>query len=274
MLTLDVLIVTIHPEGIERVAAMELPRVEGVSYVVSWQMPGSATVPAALVRPDVRIIRHDTTGLSVNRNHAIAAATADVCLIADDDLRYTPEQLRAVTAAFEAHPEIDYATFRYSGSTKQYPAEEFDMAAPPRGYYITEVELAFRREAVQGVLRFSPHLGLGSRELLAGEGEMFWIAMRGAGLRGRYFPVTIVHHANLSTGFRLPLPRGVVMAKGVFLYMYHPHTWPIHVGISALRERYRRRCGFFNALVWLWRGARRAPRLFTPKGLDRPQTQV
>lgn len=269
MLTLDVLISTIYPAGIEKVVAMELPRVDGVSYVVSWQQPGDTEIPEALRRDDVRIIRYDTIGLSVNRNHAIAAATADICLTADDDLRYTPEQLRSVIATFEAHPEIDYATFRYSGSEKRYPEEEFDLSVPPRGYYITEVETAFRRNAVQGRIRYSDRLGLGAPELTAGEGEMFMIAMRAAGLRGRYFPLTIVHHAGLSTGFRYPLPRGVVMSKGVFLYMYHPRTWPLHVPLNALREKYHRRCGFFRSLIWLWQGCRRAPRLFTLKGQDK-----
>ena len=38
-MTLDVMIVTIGADGIKRVAAMNLPEVEEVRYIVSWQMP-------------------------------------------------------------------------------------------------------------------------------------------------------------------------------------------------------------------------------------------
>lgn len=49
MLTLDVNIVTHRRAGIERVAAMELPRVDGVRYVVSWAV-ARRRLPAALMQ--------------------------------------------------------------------------------------------------------------------------------------------------------------------------------------------------------------------------------
>ena len=95
MLTLDVLIATHTPEGILRVADMNLPVVEGVRYIVSWQDHRDAEIPPALdARNDVTVDRFGQRGVSFNRNNAIELSTADVYLVADDDLRYSSSQDR------------------------------------------------------------------------------------------------------------------------------------------------------------------------------------
>ncbi|MDE5915852.1 MAG: hypothetical protein K2G71_04680, partial [Duncaniella sp.] len=58
MLTLDVLIATHTPEGILRVADMNLPVVDGVRYIVSSQDHRDAEIPMALeTRHDVTVDR-------------------------------------------------------------------------------------------------------------------------------------------------------------------------------------------------------------------------
>ena len=42
-MTLDVLISTCGSNGIERVAQMQLPQVDGVAYIVSWQLTDDDT---------------------------------------------------------------------------------------------------------------------------------------------------------------------------------------------------------------------------------------
>ena len=118
MLTLDLIIATHSAAGIERVAAMVLPPVEGVRYVVSWQNSGDTALPDALKRDDIEVHRTDTVGLSSNRNNALDYSTGDIRLIVDDDLVFTAGQLRSVISTFESHPELDVALFRYDGSDR------------------------------------------------------------------------------------------------------------------------------------------------------------
>ncbi|MDE7407242.1 MAG: glycosyltransferase, partial [Muribaculaceae bacterium] len=136
MLTLDVLISTIYSAGIHRVAAMNLPVMEGVRYVVSWQCP-EGKIPAELCRSDIKIIPFDKRGLSSNRNNALANSTADLCLIADDDLIYKADQLQKVIDSFEQHPEVEVACFCYKGDHKRYPIELTDISKRlPKGYSV------------------------------------------------------------------------------------------------------------------------------------------
>ena len=69
---MQVLISTCTPQGIARVAAMELPVVEGVEYLVMWQKHEGAQVPKQLERrADVRIIRSERIGLSATNRTSI-----------------------------------------------------------------------------------------------------------------------------------------------------------------------------------------------------------
>ena len=70
MVKLQVLICTIGAEGIGRVVESSHPIVEGVEYLVSWQLPdGDMDVPEALaVRDDVKVCKVNSRGICRNRN--------------------------------------------------------------------------------------------------------------------------------------------------------------------------------------------------------------
>lgn len=215
---LEVLISTIGRSGIERVAGMGLPCVDGVGYLVSWQ-GADGEVPAELERPDVRIVTTLSTGLSNNRNDAFAASVAPLLLIADDDLRYTVSGLKTVMDTMEEHPEVDLATFMHcGGSGKAFPDSEFDMRSPASGYYVTSFEIAVRRHVVVGErsVGFDPRFGIGAPMFGAGEEQFFVDDVIAQGFCCRYFPRLIVEHPGVTTGERYLNP-GVLMAQGVYL---------------------------------------------------------
>ena len=146
-LTLEVLIATCGPEGGKRVAAMVLPVIDRVKYLVSWQDPQDAPVPEALSsRKDVRVLPLPGRGLSRNRNHCLDNATGDLLMIADDDLRLYPEGLKAVIRTFEDNPTLEYGSFRYdSDYPKEYPAQECSLATLPKNFFQTSFEIILRR---------------------------------------------------------------------------------------------------------------------------------
>lgn len=128
MTSLEVMICTYGVAGIRRVAAHSHPRVEGVRYLVGWQMPKGevdAEVPEALLRDDFIILRHASSGLSKNRNYILARATAPLLLVSDDDVDYTTEGLCGIIESFARYPHCDLLTFRYETAHqwKTYPAE-------------------------------------------------------------------------------------------------------------------------------------------------------
>ena len=124
---LEVAVATCGPDGAGRVAAMGLPRLQGVGYLVSWQLSdtdiASAVVPDSLAsRDDVRVVILRGLGLSRNRNNCLREACGELMMFADDDLRLKPEGLAEVIATFRRIPSLDYGSFRFdSDMPKLYP---------------------------------------------------------------------------------------------------------------------------------------------------------
>lgn len=234
---LQVLICTFGADGIMRVANGIHPRICGVEYLVSWQQAGHTPLPAPLHRDDFIIHKTDSTGLAKNRNNALSKATAPLVLISDDDIDYTPEGLMAVINAFQDNPHADLITFRYGSlhSKKKYPPAKFSLAKPPKGYFLTSFELAFRRRSVTGNVWFNENFGIGAF-FPCGEEDIFLKECLDFGLSGIFLPVTIARHEGATTSGRNLMLASRPMTKGAVFLRLHPRDWPLRMLAHALRE--------------------------------------
>lgn len=256
-MTLDVLISTCRPAGIEHVAAMDLPVVEDVTYIVTWQDSRDTPVPPALEqRKDIEIYRVDTIGLSNNRNEGISRSRGDIWLVADDDLRYTAPQLRKVIDTFRSRPAMDVALFRFEGAgSKLYPAVETPAIPYPKFYYPSSVEIAVRRSPRTMAMRFDPRFGLGSGLFHAGEEDIFLLRGRELGLDMRIIPETITLHQGVSTGEGSITDGKVLAAFGAVMRYHYPLSFILRLPLKAWRLSRAGRCGFMRGLARMSGGA-------------------
>lgn len=254
-MTLEVLICTYGKDGLNRVSKMNLPKIEGVRYLISLQTNEPHTpLLDELIRKDISISTTNSTGLSNNRNNSLNNATGDICLIADDDLSYTAEQLQSIINVFEQNQSLDIALFRHSGNNnKQYPGYEFDLSKKfPKGYYITSFEIAFRRKSIPSSLRFDSRLGIGAA-MPAGEETLFIHQALKEGLTCRFFPITIVCHKDLSTGSRTP-SANVIQANGAIIAVRYGLLGLMRLPIIAWRLSRQGKAKFFPAVHHLLKG--------------------
>lgn len=224
MTTLELLISTLD-DGINSVAQLLLPERRGVSYLVSWQHTLGAErcpLPAALNRSDVRVVEMNGTGLSRNRNNCFRHAKGDILLIADDDCRYQPEWFDEIVSTFDSNQSLALATFEMTSKVKlkSYPAREFSLAKPPKGYYITSFEIALRRTML-GETLFDERFGLGSPVFHCCEEELFVEAMVSTGADCRFFPKVVVAHDDMTTNETRAVESGVLAARGAYLWLSH-----------------------------------------------------
>lgn len=56
---------------------------------------------------DVQIYSYRERGVGLNRNHIWMRADADICLFADDDVRYDDHYAEKILTEFSKHPEAD-----------------------------------------------------------------------------------------------------------------------------------------------------------------------
>lgn len=273
------LICAYGPEGLLRVARAGHPVVPGVEYIVSWQIPGGCdigpgpggAIPEPLRRPDFRIFPTLSRGLSRNRNLALGHASAPLCLLADDDLAYTAPGLLGVIDIFRRNPDTDIAAFRFEGGDgKRYPSFSFDLRNPPRGYYISSVELAFRLAPVRhAAIPFDERFGIGA-PFPSGEEDVWIGSLLRSGLRGRFFPHTVARHEGDTTGVRNGGDPLFIATKGAVFRLLFPRTWPLRMATHTLRAAVAApRSALPMLRSWL-RGARRIAHLAAPQAGDSP----
>lgn len=250
-MTLEILICTLD-EGVNNIPAMLLEPCEGISYLVSWQhsTDKEIAVPEQLKRNDVKICHLDGRGLSRNRNNCLRHTTADVCLIADDDCRYTHEQLQKVINIFAQNPEVDIATFKFKGegSTKYYPKESFSLSTFPKGYFVASIEIALRRKSIQNIIWFNENFGLGAEIFHCGEEHIFIQDALSHGLTCKFFPITIVRENDSTVCIKRDNERGTLMAHGAILQLYQPKTKYLRMIIKAFRLWRKRNVPFIKAI--------------------------
>lgn len=218
--------------SLDKAAAMTLPEVDGVNYLISCQSE-PLPIPPALQRPDVEVHFNGTKGLSNNRNAALDLATAPFVLIGDDDLAYHADGLRQAMQAFEANPGVDLFFFRFDGSGgKKYPSVEADLSKDGYGYNPASVEIGLRMPTP---LRFNPDFGIGSPRFACGEEAILLVDARRKGLNIRFFPITICTHPDLSTGQRSATDPSVLRAEGAVIRRRFPVTSLLRLVLKALR---------------------------------------
>lgn len=255
---LQVLVCTKGADGIQRVASRSYPCVDGVEYLVSWQIPdGDAPVPTELFRQDVRVVRVNSVGLSNNRNNALRCSSAPLLLIADDDVDYSIEGLKGVLEAFRTHPECDCLTFMYDGASKPYPLSESPHPVRTKGYFLSSIELAFRSSAVKGRMEFDTRFGIGG-EFACGEEEIFLHDCLRCGLTARFVPHVVASHRHLSTAARMADSPELIVTKGAVFFRMKSYLWPLYMMSHAFRvaRRSGMRSGLRYCRLWL-RGVRR-----------------
>lgn len=240
MILLQVLISTFGQKGIERIAALPHPEVEGVEYIVSWQYgEDSLQAPELLLkRKDFKIIPTSTRGLSVNRNLSLDAATAPIVLLSDDDVAYTREDLAAVIASFDANPDVDYINFKYRSESNPIPqfTKRADLSHPPKWWYTGGTfTIAFRLDVInKHNIRFNTLFGIGA-PFPSGEEDILLHDVIKAGLTPIYLPVEIVTHEGTTTSMREHLSDTFISTKGAVFSILFPITWPGRMLTHALR---------------------------------------
>ena len=153
-----------------------------------------------------RILWIDTCerGLSKSRNMALRAATADICIITDDDMVYRDGYAKTIIAAFDSCPEATLLRFEVEGIEGVFKKYSHQAGALNLlgSMKVSSVEIAFRRKAIlEKGIRFDELIGAGT-EFPMGEENAFLFACLRDKLKLFYVPQVIADlHIGQSTWF-------------------------------------------------------------------------
>lgn len=260
---LDIAISTYGPDALRRIAPSSLPQINGVKYVIAWQAHQNAEIPQSLSsRTDISVFRFDNIGLSNNRNNSLLSCTADIVLIADDDISYNPQGIKEAMKFIERNPDTALFTFKIPRpGSPVYPDGEYIFARKyPKNYCVGSCEIALRRSKI-GNLRFHPDFGLNSPDMHAGEDELFHLTAMRRGLECRFAPIVIGSHPHAHTGFGKLMTVPTLRAQGCIATLMYPRSFAPRLILKAYSLKRSGQSTFFRSLKYLYGGAFRAFRL-------------
>ncbi|OBX27039.1 hypothetical protein A9996_01230 [Gelidibacter algens] len=153
-------------------------------------------------RSNVKVINSFERGSPTSRNLAIRNATADVCLMGDDDIVYQSNLKQQIEAAYLKHPEAAMISFQAINEQGQLFADYF-----PEGLHtkkslkkIYTWVISFKRELFkEKEVYFNHYFGVGS----VFKGETEYAFLRNAydkSLRMIHVAKIIVQHPNENSG--------------------------------------------------------------------------
>ena len=207
-MTVDILIATINT-NINNVPSVLLKARADVSYIISIQEINNVAyeIPDVLKqRKDVSIFFCKEKGLSMNRNNCIKHATSDICIIADDDVRYKDSYIDKIKNEFIKDDSLDVFAGKIKTNKGEQEYKNYKQKVQKITFLnfknISSIEICFRRKSIiTSDLVFDKNFGLGSTKFSKGGEESIFI--RDAILKEMkifYYPFYIVNHPYESSG--------------------------------------------------------------------------
>ncbi len=177
----EILCVTMHQKDFSKLEEMNVH----ADIVYANQCDRTAYEELEFDGHTAKMISTETRGVGKNRNLALIYASADVCLLADDDVRYNDDVEERVLAEFEAHPDADIMIFFFESddpTRKQPQYAETKRWRSPRHPW-GAIRIAFRLDSVKKANLWCTTLFGGGCTFPSGEDSLWLKAARKAGLR-------------------------------------------------------------------------------------------
>ena len=107
MLNFEILCTTMNQNDFSKIEAMNIKS----DVVFANQCDHTAYEETEFEGHTAKMISTQTRGVGKNRNLALIYASADICMFADDDVKYADDMEKQVLREFEQHPDADIIIF-------------------------------------------------------------------------------------------------------------------------------------------------------------------
>lgn len=204
-----------------------------------------------------KMISTMTRGVGINRNLGLCYADADICLLADDDVRYYDDVETIVLKEFEDNPQADVFIFHLDTDSKERNLEKYSVT---RKIHIWDrhpwgaVRIAFRLDRIREKnIWFSTLFG-GGATFPCGE-DSIWIEQAiKSGLRFYVSSKTIgLVSCKESTWFTGFDEKRFFAAGALYAALYPNTTWLWKV-YFALRTYGKGQLTFIQKIRWIQNG--------------------
>lgn len=272
MAEMQVLISAYGPDALERISKLEHAEYPGVEYIVGWQKYDTDRIPESVgTRKDFKIFPLESIGLCNNRNSLLNMANAQWIVISDDDLIYKKFHIENLFKGFQDNPGEHFLTFRYESEEfpKTYAAHSFNLQKPPKGYFVTSMELAFNLDLIRndfksmGDILFHTAFGVNGTLFGSGEEDILIHRLLKRGYRGKFVPSDICINTDSTTSERIGATKDFIETKGAVISYVKPSTMLLRMITHAWKAQKTaglQRIPFFRYCQWWMNGVKKAKR--------------
>lgn len=216
MTSIGVLVSTLNERYVNLNNLLQEER-ENVKYIICHQVTDGKNYDNIFSgRNDVAYYQIRDRGLSKSRNICISKADTDVCLIADDDIKYLPGAFDRIIQDF-ADLNADLICYKTmlpdSKPMRSYPIDRLEIRSL-RSHRPCSIEIAFRRKSVASIA-FDERFGLGA-VFPMGEELIFINEAVVSGLKIVFVPEFIVIHPAETTATSRHVNKALVVATGAY----------------------------------------------------------
>lgn len=259
----EILCVTMHQNDLSKIAEMNLHA--DVIFANQAEETSDRTVVYDGVHT-ARMITTDTRGVGKNRNIALTYASAEYCLLADDDVVYRDDVEQTVVQAFQAHPDADLFVFHLESDDPQRAQRAF---AKTRKYRRWErlsfggIRIAFRLDSVRKANLWFTTLFGGGCVFPSGEDSLWLMDARRAGLTFYVSDRTIGSVSFKASTWFTGYDEKFYYGKGAFYAAAHAASYPLWALYFALRTHKNAAISLPDRFRWM-RAGREGYRTLTP----------
>ena len=206
-----------------------------------------------------RMVTFPDRGVGRSRNNALLRATADICLMADDDVKYNDDYEALVSRAFLRYPDADVILFNVPSTNTERKSAHISQDHRVHFFNFMKYptfQIAFRRQSILKANIFFSLLFGGGAMYSAGEDTLFLRECLKKGLKmvACMESIGVVDHAQSSwfQGYN----EKYFHDKGV-LFTAISNRWAIPLIVQfAVRRHfmYKSQMTFIQALKHMYRG--------------------
>ncbi len=246
----EVLCVTMNQTDFSKIQEMNLH-----SDVVFANQAGTTTYEELEFEGHTaRMITTATRGVGVNRNLALMYANADICLFADDDVKYVDDMEQRIVDEFEAHPDADVMIFNLTTENSNRAQKQYlqtKKCGPFTKMPWGGVRIAFRLHAVKKANIYFTSLFGGGCIFPSGEDSMWLTEAKRKGLTFYVSKEVIGSLACDESTWFTGYDENFFFGKGAFYQAVHPKSIALWKLYFAWRTKSLSNMKFSEKMKWM-----------------------
>jgi glycosyltransferase involved in cell wall biosynthesis len=168
---------------------------------------------------NIKFISLSERGVGLSRNNALMRATSDICLFADDDVRYVDEYENIIIKAFKENPKADIIIFNVISENPNRPIQTTNCYSKVRWFNCLKygaVRIAVKTDRIREVNIYFSLLFGGGAKYSAGEDSLFIAECIKKGLKVFASPEVIGYASQLDSTWFEGYTDKYFIDKGVF----------------------------------------------------------